>query len=200
MNRLLLAGAVALALVGCRSEPDPNSLEGRAAALEDAAREMEQAAEQMGQNGEGAADLGAAMGALGAAMTGEESVRAEPVDFRRLRELLPADAAGLAQAIVPGHDPPARMAAVVRARDGTCRFPSCRAPATRCDIDHTRRHPEGPTTIRNLACLCRRHHRLKHVTTWQVDQLDHGVLRWTSPTEHTYLTYPSGPLADPRPD
>ncbi|MGH3321063.1 MAG: DUF222 domain-containing protein, partial [Streptosporangiaceae bacterium] len=49
----------------------------------------------------------------------------------------------------------------IRARDVTCRFPVCRQPATRCDIDHTTAYPDGATEPCNLACLCRHHHRLK---------------------------------------
>ncbi|HKA69987.1 MAG TPA: HNH endonuclease, partial [Actinomycetes bacterium] len=86
--------------------------------------------------------------------------------------------------------PPAALADQVRARDVTCRFPGCRRPAIGCDLDHTRRHPDGPTCPCNLAALCRHHHRLKHHTDWTVVQDEHGVLTWTSPTGHVYRTYP----------
>jgi len=118
----------------------------------------------------------------------------------RHREHLQADAAGLATTVLPQHDPSERMATVVRVRDGTCRFPSCRAPARRCDIDHTIRYPDGPTAIWNLACLCRRHHRLKHEAGWHLVQHAHGILEWTSPTGHIYTTHPSGPLDRREPD
>ncbi|WP_163620906.1 HNH endonuclease signature motif containing protein, partial [Microbacterium sp. B35-30] len=49
------------------------------------------------------------------------------------------------------------------ARDEHCRFPGCRRPVRRCDIDHTIDHAHGgPTSHDNLAHLCRRHHVLKH--------------------------------------
>ncbi|KQW05677.1 hypothetical protein ASC66_11975 [Leifsonia sp. Root4] len=67
-------------------------------------------------------------------------------------------------------------------RDQICRFPGCTRPAERCEIDHT--HPfehDGLTVERNLAVLCKKHHRLKHNSRWRVTQLGHGVLRWTSP-------------------
>ena len=70
----------------------------------------------------------------------------------------------------------------IRARDGTCRAPGCRAPASVCDIDHTVSYAEGGrTTHDNLALLCRHHHRLKHDGGWRVTQPTAGVLTWASP-------------------
>ncbi len=63
--------------------------------------------------------------------------------------------------------PSAELDRWIRARDGHCRFPGCVVPAANCDIDHSRRFNRkqrrkgGKTIRRNLACLCRRHHRLK---------------------------------------
>jgi hypothetical protein len=93
--------------------------------------------------------------------------------------------------------PPAALADHVRARDRTCRFPGCRQPAQRCDLDHVRAWPDGPTSHCNLAAECRHHHRLKHETDWQVDNDadDPATLYWTSPTGHTYATRPRAPLA-----
>ncbi len=62
----------------------------------------------------------------------------------------------------PRHDPPARLADLVRTIHPTCVFPGCGVPAHRCDLDH--RHPYergGPTCSCNLYPLCRTHHRLK---------------------------------------
>jgi hypothetical protein len=86
--------------------------------------------------------------------------------------------------------PGAALAAVIRSRDVTCRFAGCRRRARACDIDHTVPHPDGPTARCNLACLCRLHHRAKHRAGWRVVQLAQGVLRWTSPTGHVYVTAP----------
>lgn len=60
-------------------------------------------------------------------------------------------------------------------------------------------YPEGPTSVANLAALCRHHHRLKHLTGWAVEQIEPGVLDWTSPTGHRYRTDPPT-AADPDPD
>ncbi|MEV7527873.1 HNH endonuclease signature motif containing protein [Agrococcus sediminis] len=70
----------------------------------------------------------------------------------------------------------------LRARDGRCRWPGCDNPVNRADLDHTIDHASGgPTSIENLAHLCRRHHTMKHATRWSVRQLPDGVLEWTTP-------------------
>ena len=90
---------------------------------------------------------------------------------------------------------PADLRAFLTQRDLTCRFPGCRVPARRCDLDHTTAWADGGTTdAGNLASLCRKHHTLKHESRWTVEQLDDrigaGVLAWTSPRGRTYLTTP----------
>ncbi len=79
----------------------------------------------------------------------------------------------------------------LRARDQHCRFPGCRQPATRCEVDHTIDYAHGgPTDCCNLAHLCQRHHSMKQFTTWKVRQLDGGILEWTSPLGRTYTEHP----------
>jgi len=86
---------------------------------------------------------------------------------------------------------PADLRSFLTQRDVTCRFPGCRVPAARCDVDHTRDWADGgPTDAGNLAHLCRAHHTLKHESRWAVEQLGDGVLAWTSPRGRTYLTAP----------
>ena len=80
----------------------------------------------------------------------------------------------------------------LRARDRHCRFPGCRIPAIRCEVDHTIDHARGgPTDVGNLAHLCQRHHSMKQFTAWKVRQLTGGVLEWTSPTGTTYTDIPT---------
>lgn len=80
----------------------------------------------------------------------------------------------------------------LRARDRHCRFPGCRVPAVRCEVDHTIDHARGgPTDVRNLAHLCQRHHSMKQFTAWKVRQLGGGVLEWTSPTGVAYTDIPT---------
>jgi hypothetical protein len=88
----------------------------------------------------------------------------------------------------------------LRVRDETCRFPGCSRPAVRSDIDHTNAWANGGTTdCDNLAHLCEAHHRLKHLSQWQVVQKADGVLHWTSPGGRTYRTDPANPVGPPRP-
>ncbi|QEV99091.1 DUF222 domain-containing protein [Microbacterium caowuchunii] len=92
------------------------------------------------------------------------------------------------------YQPTADLKRFLRGRDHRCRFPGCRMPAIRSDIDHTRDHAHGgPTDAGNLAHLCRGHHTLKHATPWRVRQLPAGILEWTSPAGHTYTDHPPGP-------
>jgi hypothetical protein len=72
----------------------------------------------------------------------------------------------------------------------TCRFPGCRHPAHRCDIDHSIPYPQGPTSADNLCCRCRHHHRLKHHSTWTIHHGENSTLTWTSPTGRHYTTQP----------
>jgi len=93
---------------------------------------------------------------------------------------------------------------ILMARDEHCRFPGCRMPVRRCDIDHTiAAQHDGPTEIGNLAHLCRRHHTLKHHSAWRVRHLPDGTLRWVSPTGRTHDDRPARTVrfttADPPP-
>jgi hypothetical protein len=88
------------------------------------------------------------------------------------------------------YPPSQALTDLIRARDRTCRFPGCRQPAPRCDLDHLTPWPDGPTCTCNLAALCRHHHRLKHQSRWHLDKHPDGALTWTSPTGHHYTTEP----------
>lgn len=84
----------------------------------------------------------------------------------------------------------------LRARDEHCRFTGCQAPATRCDIDHQHDHARGgPTSLDNLAHLCRAHHMLKHPDVpaahrWLAAQAPDGTITWRSPLGRTYDDHP----------
>jgi Domain of unknown function (DUF222) len=87
--------------------------------------------------------------------------------------------------------PPPRLAAAVRAVDGTCRWPGCRQPAWRCDLDHAVPHAAGGVTkADNLAAMCRSHHRLKTHTKWKVRLDEQRRLHVTSPLGQTATTRP----------
>ena len=77
-------------------------------------------------------------------------------------------------------------------------LPQLPVPARLCDIDHTtpfdHDHTEngGLTVESNLACLCRRHHRLKTDGSWTVRQTGAGNLEWTTPRGDIIRTEPEG--------
>ena len=92
---------------------------------------------------------------------------------------------------VTSYQPSQAQRRYLRMRDASCRFPGCRAPVTRCDIDHTVAASDGgPTSSTNLAHLCRPHHRMKHHTEWSVKQLPGGIMKWVSPTGRTHYDKP----------
>src|SRR2546422_685206 len=65
-------------------------------------------------------------------------------------------------------------------RDHGCRFPGC---GRRFGQGHHIRHwaQGGPTTLSNLALLCRRHHRAVHEEGYQLDRQPDGALRFRRP-------------------
>ena len=94
------------------------------------------------------------------------------------------------------YTPTEPMRRFLRARDQHCRFPGCRMPTHRCDIDHNHDHAlGGPTRTDNLAHLCRTHHTLKHPDNddpyrWTAHQQPGGDITWTSPLGRTYTDPP----------
>jgi hypothetical protein len=80
---------------------------------------------------------------------------------------------------------------LIRARTATCTAPACNAQAVYCDLDHTVPYPDGLTCQCNLAPKCRRHHRSKQATGWQVEQPEPGILRWTVPSGRAYTATPT---------
>ena len=91
--------------------------------------------------------------------------------------------------------PAPRLAALVRARDGRCRFPGCSVAARFCDLDHVRPWPVGPTAPANLLTLCRRHHRIKQRPGWSVRLTADGRAAWRDPTGRVRTTAPRDLLA-----
>ena len=65
-------------------------------------------------------------------------------------------------------------------RDRGCRFPGC---GLQLGEGHHIRHwaQGGPTTLSNLALLCRRHHRAVHEEGFQVERHADGELRFRRP-------------------
>jgi len=99
-----------------------------------------------------------------------------------------------ASRVVMRHDPDGRIVEVgartrtippalrraLHHRDRGCRFPGC---GLRFGQGHHIRHwaHGGPTTLSNLALLCRRHHRAVHEEGYQVERRPDGELRFRRP-------------------
>ena len=88
--------------------------------------------------------------------------------------------------------PPALRRALQH-RDHGCRFPGC---SSRFTHGHHIRHwaNGGPTTLSNLALLCRRHHRAIHEDGFQVERLDAGELEFRDPRGRLVPHVPPSPV------
>ena len=77
-------------------------------------------------------------------------------------------------------------------RDRGCRFPGC---GVRFGQGHHIRHwaHGGPTTLSNLALLCRRHHRAVHEEGYQLDRQPDGELRFRRPDGQVLPEVPRPP-------
>jgi 5-methylcytosine-specific restriction endonuclease McrA len=91
--------------------------------------------------------------------------------------------------------PPALRRALQH-RDRGCRFPGCGLPFGQ---GHHIRHwaQGGPTTLSNLALLCRRHHRAVHEEGYTLDRQADGELRFRRPDGRVL---PEVPLPNEVPD
>jgi 5-methylcytosine-specific restriction endonuclease McrA len=95
--------------------------------------------------------------------------------------------------------PPALRRALLH-RDHGCRFPGCGARFTQ---GHHLQHwaQGGPTTLSNLASLCRRHHRAVHEEGFTVERRQDGELSfrgpngWPIPEAPVPAATPSDPVA-----
>ncbi len=75
--------------------------------------------------------------------------------------------------------PPALRRALTN-RDRGCRFPGCHVSV--CQGHHVRHWAAGgPTTLSNLALLCRRHHRAVHEEGYRLERLPDGALQFRRP-------------------
>jgi uncharacterized protein DUF222/HNH endonuclease len=82
----------------------------------------------------------------------------EPLDVGRMTPVVPV---GLRRALV--------------VRDRGCAFPGCGAPPSHCDAHHIKHWADGgETSLKDLALLCRRHHRLVHEGGFAVEMSESG--------------------------
>ena len=108
--------------------------------------------------------------------------------------------------VVMRHDPDGRIVEVgartrtippalrraLHHRDRGCRFPGC---GVSFGQGHHIRHwaQGGPTTLSNLALLCRRHHRAVHEEGYQVERQQDGELRFRRPDGRSVPDIPLPP-------
>lgn len=88
--------------------------------------------------------------------------------------------------------PTAAQRRYVEVRETVCVFPTCRQPATECDLDHEIEYAKGgPTVVRHLHPGCRHdHHDVRHKGGWKVRRIAPGIYEWTSRHGHVYRTGP----------
>jgi hypothetical protein len=122
------------------------------------------------------------------------ALRAAAVAADRARAIAAADAAagGCAhQDASSAYRPPARLRDYITARDLTCRYPTCRQPAWRGDLDHTIPFERSHLTCScNLGGLCRTHHIIKQHLCWSLHQTVPGIFRWTTPSGRAFTATP----------
>ncbi len=87
---------------------------------------------------------------------------------------------------------PSALRRALHHRDRGCRFPGC---GVSFGQGHHIRHwaQAGPTTLSNLAMLCRRHHRTVHEEGYQVERQPDGELRFRRPDGRPLPDVPSPP-------
>ena len=120
------------------------------------------------------------------------SAAARAAEKARLQAVVDAEAGGCAhRQASPSYQPPSRLREFVTARDVTCRFPTCRQPVWRCDLDHSVPFDKGGKTCScNLGGLCRFHHQVKQLSGWQLVQPAPGTFAWSTPSGRTYYIEP----------
>ena len=119
------------------------------------------------------ADLRKELGAVGK-LPGDQSLSAAAT--RRLAcdaDIIPFVLGSRSQVLDVGRTQRLVTAAIwvaLVARDRHCTFPGCRRLPSACDAHHIIHWADGgPTSLDNLALLCRRHHGIVHHTGWRLE-------------------------------
>ena len=92
-----------------------------------------------------------------------------------------------------GYTPSAALADLVRARDRSCRFPGCRHPARRADLDHLIPWPPAPRPPPTWSPCAATTTGSNTKHSGQSKPPTARRLHWTSPTRHHYTTTPAEP-------
>ena len=70
--------------------------------------------------------------------------------------------------------------------NATCVYPHCTRPSRTADLDHLEEYDGTNTTSRNLAPLCRGHHRYKTHGGWDVTRTGPTTFTWTNKHGYSY--------------
>jgi hypothetical protein len=106
----------------------------------------------------------------------EDQVRARLPDLPELR--------------VDRYTPTAAIEEHVTARNPYCTGYDCPRAAHRCDLDHNKNYPRGPTDADNLAPRCRPHHEAKTRGLVRTALSNDGTVRARMPSGLIVLTSP----------
>ena len=108
-----------------------------------------------------------------------------------LRRMIVDDSTGaLLELGRKSYEPSRQIKDFVKLRDQKCRAPGCVRNAMKCDVDHIEAWDDGgQTNVDNLASLCRRHHILKTIGTWQYELKPNGDTHWRLPDGHVVIDY-----------
>ena len=94
-----------------------------------------------------------------------------------------------------GYQPGPVLRRLTEVRDGTCMLPCCNRSPRRCESEHARPWPAGPTCTCNIGLNCKKHNLMKKDPRWQATQKPDGTRTWTTPAGLHYTstprTYPS---------
>ena len=91
-----------------------------------------------------------------------------------------------------GYQPSPSLRHLIQVRNPTCTGPSCRRPATRCDLDHVTPYDQGGKTCEcNLHPACRHDHHTKQAPGWTLTCHQPGTLTWTTPGNRSHTTTPA---------
>ena len=81
-------------------------------------------------------------------------------------------------------------------RDGGCRFGTCDAPPSWCDVHHVLPWDDGgETSVENGLMGCRRHHYLVHKPGYSIKFLPDGTTEFTGPDGRVEVSHPRGVVA-----
>lgn len=107
------------------------------------------------------------------------------------------DGARFVELSTQSYQPTKAIWRTVVAREQTCIWHGCNRPAVLVELDHRLPYPLGRTADGNLAPLCKRHHKVKHSSGFEVIANRDGSYTWTTAHGSTFTSRPpEQPVAD----